>query len=186
MSDATLPPRPRHTALWGAVIVGVVIALLVAVLATRKSAADVEAASPLIGLPAPPLAGADLSGRPRQLADFHGKYVLVNFFASWCVDCKREHPDLVLFNQHHAGDTRVAFLGVIYDDDPALVTKFFASEGGAWPVINAKSAKVDFGTTGVPETFLISPNGIVLKRIVGAVTVGGLERLVSAAEARQA
>ena len=180
------PPRRRRTSLWAAIIVGGVVAVLVAVLATSPSASSVDSGSPLIGQPAPAVAGPDLTGRRVSLNDFRGHYVLVNFFASWCVPCQREQSDLVRFSQRHASTSDVVLLGVIYDDDPALVAKFFATKGGGWPVITAARAKLDFGTTGVPETFLIDPNGIVLKRLVGQVSDTGLEQLVGAAESLRA
>ena len=132
------------------------------------------------------MAGNDLTGRRVTLGDFHGRYVYVNFFASWCVPCQKEQPDLVSFFRRHTGGGDVALLGVVYQDDPALVSRFFAKEGGGWPVIDDPAAKVNFGTTGVPETFLVDPNGIVLKRIVGQVSDAGLEGLLRAAEAIKA
>jgi cytochrome c biogenesis protein CcmG, thiol:disulfide interchange protein DsbE len=178
--------RRRHTSLWAAASVGFIVALLVAVLATSQSASSVEGGSPLIGKAAPAVAGPDITGRQVSLSDFRGRYVLVNFFATWCVPCQREQPDLVQFSQRHATTGDVVLLGIIYQDDPALVAKFFAKQGGGWPVIRADRAKLDFGTTGVPETFLIDPNGIVLKRVTGQVSDAGLEQLVSAAESLRA
>jgi cytochrome c biogenesis protein CcmG/thiol:disulfide interchange protein DsbE len=173
--------RPRRTILWTAITVGVAVAILVAVLATRQSAANVEAGSPLLGKPAPALAGADFSGRRVALSDFHGKYVLVNFFASWCVPCQQEQPDLVRFTQQHQTRKDAVLLGVLYGADPGAAP-FLAREGGTWPVIEDPTAQVDFGTSGVPETFLVDPNGIVLTRITGQVTDAGLEALVQTAE----
>jgi cytochrome c biogenesis protein CcmG/thiol:disulfide interchange protein DsbE len=176
--------RPRHTILWSAVVVGVVVAILVAVLATRQSAANVEAGSPLLGKPAPTLAGADLHGHHVALTDFRGKYVLVNFFASWCVPCQVEQPELVRFAQAHRSQDAV-LLGVLYGADPGAAP-FLAKQGGTWPVIDDPTAQVDFGTSGVPETFLVDPNGIVLTRITGGVTDAGLEALVQLAERSRA
>src|SRR5438270_3022240 len=103
--DASLAPR-RHTARWAAVSLGVVLLLFVAVLATRKSAADKQAESPLLGKPAPALTGTGLDGHDVSLVSDQGKWVVVNFLASWCVPCRQEHPELVKFTQRHqvAGD----------------------------------------------------------------------------------
>src|SRR5438270_11047305 len=102
--------RPRHTARWAAISVGVVVVLFVGLLATRKSADTEHADSPLLGKQAPVTSGASFSGpsnaAPVSLSTFQGKYVLVNFFASWCVPCQQEQPDLKSFNDRHvvAGD----------------------------------------------------------------------------------
>ncbi|MEO6122056.1 MAG: TlpA disulfide reductase family protein [Acidimicrobiales bacterium] len=186
MSDTLLretpgPPRPR-TARRAALAVGVVVVLLVAVLATRPNAANVVAPSPLRGRPAPEIEGPDLDGRATRLSDFRGRWVLVNFFATWCVPCRKEHPQLVAFAERHAPE-EVQVIAVIYDDGLDEVRAFFAEKGGTWPVMDSPSAKVDFGVRGVPESFLIAPNGIVVERLVGGVTAAGLDNLLSQAQA---
>src|SRR3954463_12926667 len=138
MSDLAAPeivPARRHTARWVAVTLGVVLLLFVAVLATRKSAADKQAESPLLGKPAPSISGTGLDGKDVSLASMQGKWVVVNFLASWCVPCGQEHPELVKFTERHqaAGDATV--LGVIFDDTEPNVRKFFERLGGDWPVV---------------------------------------------------
>jgi cytochrome c biogenesis protein CcmG, thiol:disulfide interchange protein DsbE len=60
----------------------------------------------------------------------------------------------------------------------------FAKSGSGWPVIDDSKAKVDFGVRGVPESFLVDPQGIVLARITGGVTEAGLDRLLTQAKER--
>lgn len=175
------PRRPR-TARWAALAVGVVVAVLVAVLATRPPAADVVAPSPVVGGPAPEIAGPAVVGDAVRLSDLRGRWVVVNFFATWCVPCLREHPELVRFAGRHSPDD-VAVLGVVYDDDAAAVARFFRERGGDWAVLDDSRAKVDFGVRGIPESFLVDPDGVVRTRLVGGVTADGLDRLLRAAGA---
>jgi cytochrome c biogenesis protein CcmG/thiol:disulfide interchange protein DsbE len=187
VAAATATARPRHTARWIAISVGVVVVLFVGLLATRKSADTLHADSPLLGKQAPATSGPSFSGPSDQtvsLSQFSGKYVLVNFFASWCVPCQEEQPELKAFSDRHtvAGDASV--LGVVYDDKADAVRQFLDDHGGGWPVIDSSSSKVDWGVRGVPESFLVDPQGYVLYHIVGGVKDSDLETLL--AQAKQA
>jgi cytochrome c biogenesis protein CcmG/thiol:disulfide interchange protein DsbE len=177
--------RPRHTARWIAVAVAVVLALLVFLLATREPASTRLGSSPLVGRAAPALAGESLlDGEPFDLGGQTGRWVLVNFFATWCVPCVSEHDDLQSFATAHAapGDARV--VSVVFDDDAGDVTAFFEERGGNWPVLpNDGRATVDFGVTGVPESFLVAPNGIVWGKITGGIEASRLEDLLERAKA---
>ena len=182
-APAVAPRRPR-TALWIAVAVGLSVALFIGVLATRDAAVDRVAPSRLLGRSAPEIVGPSvLAGGTFRLSSLQGKYVLVNFFATWCVPCVKEHPEMVKFSERHRAAGDAAVVSVIYDDELSEVRSFFAKRGGDWPVVEASGAKVDWGVRGVPESFLVDPSGTVLTRIVGGVTDGGLERLL--AEARR-
>ena len=175
----------RRTALWSALVVGVVSVLLITVLATREPAQSRVAESPLLGRPAPEIGGTALDGTALKLSDLRGRFVVVNFFATWCVPCQREHPELVSFTARHhaAGDATV--LGVIFDDDIAAVRSFQEKRGGGWPIIDDPRGKtaLEFGVRGPPESFLVDPRGYVLSRIVGEVRAEGLERLLAEARA---
>src|ERR1041385_3523805 len=99
----------RHPARWIAVAMGVVTIALVGVLATRPSPEPALPNSPLLGKPAPEIVGTSLDGSAVRLSALRGRYVLVNFFASWCVSCIQEHDDLIRFSRSHstAGDAQV-------------------------------------------------------------------------------
>ena len=129
------PARQRHTARWIAVIVGVVVVLFIGLLATRKSADTEHADSPLLGKHAPATSGSTFSGASDggsvSLSAYQGKYVLVNFFASWCIPCRHEAPVLRASAREHAG--RVTVLGIDVQDFRGDGRRFLvapADEGG--------------------------------------------------------
>ena len=175
-------PQPK-TARIIAVVAGIVVLALVALLATREPAQSTVAPTALAGKPAPAVVGESLDGETVRLSDFRGKYVVLNFFASWCAPCQSEHDDLVAFSQRHdaSGDAQV--LAVIFSDERSAAEEFFDERGGDWPVVSDPNGQValDYGVRGPPESFLIAPNGIVLTRIVGEVTDEGLEGLLDEA-----
>jgi len=178
----------RRPALWGSVAAGLVLALFVAVLATRDSAATNRAVdSPLLGKPAPELAGASLlDGDAFDLRDAEGRWVLVNFFATWCEPCRKEHPELVRFAQDHqvADDARV--VSVVFEDQPDDVERYFRENGGDWPVVDDAEGRiiVDWSVSGVPESYLVDPAGGVRAKILGGVDAEKLDDLLRRAQAQ--
>ena len=167
-------------ALWIAGVVFLVVAGLMAVLATRSPALDKVADSPLIGHVAPDASGTALDGTTVRLGDLRGKFVVLNFFATWCIPCQREHPELQRFSHEHAtaGDAQV--LQVIFDDTPDAARSFVAKNAVDWPVIADPEGQIalDFGVRGPPESFIIGPDGLVIYKIVGQVDATGLNKLL--------
>lgn len=184
--DNPAPVRPRsRLAIWIAAPVLVVMAGFIFVLATSDPSGTGQANSPLLGRQAPDITGETLDGDSFDLATNAGGYTLVNFFATWCVPCIREHPELVDFAQRHdlAGDAEV--VSVVYDSRPSSVRDFFTDNGGDWPVVADPDGRIalSYGVSGVPESYLIAPDGTVVTKLVGGVTAAGLDALL--AEARQ-
>jgi len=134
--------------------------------------------SPLIGRAAPAFALDPLpgSGKPGLSdADLRqGHTTIVNLFASWCGPCRVEHPSLRALAEDpmmKANDVRL--VGVAYKDEPANALKFLSSEGDPYAAIGMDikgRAAIDWGLTGVPETFVVRGDGTIAYKYTGPIT----------------
>ncbi len=109
-----------------------------------------------------------------SLAQLKGRPVLVNFWASWCVPCRKEMPVLEA-TYRRVGD-RVAFLGVDTNDTRAAALSFLRQTGVTYPSAYDPhgTAATAYGLFGLPTTVLVSPEGRILERNVGALSSGSL------------
>jgi cytochrome c biogenesis protein CcmG/thiol:disulfide interchange protein DsbE len=179
-------PKKRRRALIGAavvaaaVVVSVVVSLSVG--GSGKGASPVHSA--LIGQPAPALAGVPVTGGHASLAAYRGRWVIVNFFASWCVPCQKETPELVRFAAAHPGPSGPAILGVVYQDDDTSVRSFIYDHRVTWPLLAYRSIDqaATYGVTGIPVTFLVRPDGRVATKVLGGLGGGQLDTLVANAQ----
>ncbi len=126
--------------------------------------------SPLIGKAGPSFILPGLNGIPSQLgnADLRGRPVLVNFFASWCAGCRDEHPLLLELSKQG-----VEIIGMDYKDTDADGSAWLARHGNPYRVVAADTlgtAGLDWGVYGVPETYVLSADGIILYKQIGPVT----------------
>lgn len=177
------PVRRRRRAPWIMASLAIPLLALIVVMATRDAASTRAADSPLVGRPAPALEGETIDGDIVSLRDLRGRWVLVNFFATWCVPCRKEHPELLKWQQRHAAAGDATILGVVFSDTVDAVRTYRDEEGGDWPMLANRDGKaiVDFGVAGVPESYLVSPDGIVVTKIIGGILEGELEALLQQA-----
>jgi thiol-disulfide isomerase/thioredoxin len=119
----------------------------------------------------------DTHGKPHRLADYRGRWVVLNFWATWCVPCIQEIPEIAEFQREHG---KVVVIGVAMDDgDAAKVKRFAAKVGHAYPLVLAdgKVMKQLGEPRALPTTRVIDPAGKVIYDRVGRVTKKSLEEL---------
>ncbi|MBJ6727061.1 TlpA disulfide reductase family protein [Geomesophilobacter sediminis] len=146
------------------------LALLVTVLLAMAACTKPEEA-PVEGKHAPDFTLSDLSGKPVTLSQLKGKVVLLNFWATWCPPCREEIPSMVKLNQAMQGKEFQMLAVSIDEGGKNAVSGFFAKSGLTLPALldtDGKTAK-RYGTTGVPETFVINKQGVIVKKVIGGM-----------------
>ena len=159
-------------------IVAIVVAGLFWMLVGAPTGESDSADTPLLGKPAPAIKTQTLDGAPFDLGRRKGSWVFLNFVQSTCVECIQEQPELVKFYavQKKLGAAGAEFYSVIWNDPKPAIEEFFKKYGGSWPVLLDDDATIGvaYAVAKVPETWLISPDGIVMNRIIGATTADQL------------
>jgi thiol-disulfide isomerase/thioredoxin len=132
----------------------------------KKSPKRIVAAE---GLSAPDFSLRDINGNIWRLSDLKGSVVLVNFWASWCVSCKTEMPSLQGLYERKKDNPLFKLVTVLYRDDPMVASEYLEQNGYNFPLLidTDGNASMDYGLTGVPETFIVDKTGILRKKIIG-------------------
>ncbi|MDX6651941.1 MAG: cytochrome c biosis protein CcmG, thiol:disulfide interchange protein DsbE [Solirubrobacterales bacterium] len=142
-------------AFWAFLAVLAVLALLVYGLAS-KGEAKISVGEPVPDKSLEPLGG----GAPKRLADFRGDWVLVNLWASWCEPCKQESPALERYFEQHRRE-RFTVVGIDVQDNSSDGLDFVRRMKLRYPQLRSvgDDRSRAFGTTGLPESFLVDPKG---------------------------
>jgi len=132
---------------------------------------------------APAFTTVDLDGHPVRLADYRGKAVLVNFWASWCVPCRREFP--LLKGVEGKG---VEVLGVVFQDTADAAAAFMKEQKATWPGLQDPGGRIASAyhvglRPGLPVTVLVDRRGRLAERHVGELRQEDLDHLVALATA---
>lgn len=160
-------------------------AALVGFLASRPAAQGATAVdSPLLGTAAPRVVAETLGGQRVSLAGLRGRVVVLSFFASWCLPCRSEAPNLVAFAWHeHVTHAKATLLGVVFDDTDAAARGFAQDYGLTYPILTDPLGRLanDFDVTAPPVTIVLGASGRVADVLEGSVTTSQLESLVARA-----
>jgi thiol-disulfide isomerase/thioredoxin len=121
----------------------------------------------------------DMEGKPLKLSDYRGKWVVLNYWATWCPPCLEEIPELVRFHDmHHESD------GVVIGIDmemlpPTILAQFVDDNLISYPIVPLVEEMPMFDNVdNFPTTYLIDPKGIAVVKHVGAVTAAAIEQFI--------
>jgi len=130
----------------------------------------------------------DMAGKAHSLSDYRGKWVLVNYWATWCPPCLEELPELEVFHSNSEGTAVV--LGVNMEDiDKDKLEAFVSEQFLSYPILLAGGqptrSQTLGGIDGLPTSYLISPEGEIVARQVGPVTAKAIRSFINNHDSRQ-
>lgn len=129
--------------------------------------------------PAPDFTLTLSDGRVVRLSDFRGRPVVINFWASWCAPCRAEAPTLEEAQKRYA-ERGVVILGINLWDTEEAAAEFRKVYGQTYPSGPDSRGKIaiEYGVSGIPETFFITPDGMIAAKFVGPLPIGTMETLL--------
>lgn len=147
-----------------AIIVIVVVAVIIIVMGEKRKFEPVVAGSDMIDFTLP-----DLTGAEKNLSDYKGKVIFLNFWATWCKPCEEEMPSMQALYDNLKGLPFEIVAVSVDKDGPETVQKYVKKYGITFPVLHDRKGKIKetYKTTGVPETFIIDQNGVIAEKVWG-------------------
>ncbi len=125
-----------------------------------------------VGDPIPDVTLIDTQGNKLRLSELKESVVFVNFWASWCPPCIEEIPSIESLFRNLSGKPKFKMITILYRDDVDRIIKSAREQGYTLPIYRDPDgfAAIQFGITGVPETFIIDKNGILRDKVIGPYT----------------
>jgi len=165
--------RGRLSPAW--IAAGAVALLVIALLAYALLSQPAD--TPQEGNPVPDFQLTALDGSQMSLAEQRGKVVVLNIFASWCAPCREEAADLEAAWRTYQ-DRGVQFFGIAYKDADSKAQAFLDEFGVSYPstVEPGNRTARAYGVTGVPETFVIDQQGLLVRHFLGPITQAQLSQ----------
>jgi cytochrome c biogenesis protein CcmG/thiol:disulfide interchange protein DsbE len=167
-------PKRGGKMVWAAIAAAIGFMLLAVIFASRFGGDPSISTSPLIGQPAPTAPVALLDGTGEiSLADYPEDVIVVNYWASWCLSCRGEHPALLQAAADYQ-DEGVTFISINYQDTQrnavAWLDDLGWSEETVYAVDVGSTTAFAWGVLGIPETFFVDREGVVVGKVSGPVT----------------
>lgn len=137
--------------------------------------------SPLVGQPLAPFSGAAMDGKPFTNDSVKGKVAMITFWATWCTTCRADEPNVEALQRKFGADPEFLMVGIATQDSRKNVEKFLASGRRNYLNLLDENGRlgIDFGLTGVPETFLVDKEGKVVKKYMGNINHAEVEKLIA-------
>ena len=160
---------------WKFWTVWVIVLGLITLLAFGFTTDPKKVPSPLMGRPAPDFQVDELNGEQKfSLSEFKGIPIVLNFWASWCAECRTEAVILEnFFQKYGVNNKQLVMIGIAIQDSPKNA-KAFARHFGKTYLLglddDAGNIALDYGIYGVPETFFIDPEGSIFYKAIGMIT----------------
>jgi len=165
---------------WKVMSIGIILSVpLLFVLAKSFNYDPKALPEELTGELAPLFTLQSLDGYQISLTDTRGGPVVINFWATWCVPCVQEHQQLLEAAKAYKSKD-VSFLGILYGDTAEKAIIFNGKHGSAYPTLidEGQRTNIDYGVAGVPETYVLDKEGVIVKKFTGPVLKADLDAIL--------